>query len=661
MPVRAGKVPKYSPAKQIDVQWDGFEGGWNNIFRPTELKENELAQADNLMLVGKGIPTGRWGSDLFFDTLSSGSIRLLEGYYVSGGAASNASLNRLLAVTDAGLMVRRSGASAITVTGASFASNSQMQAAQMDNKMYIAGDQTPMVRFDGDSLVTYIGLSSPTNVSLSVLSSASGTSEYGWRISAISKTGETLASDRKVLVNMPFDLSTTLIKVTWNAVSTASLVLQGYQIYRGTPGSERLLTGVGPTETEFLDYGNDTAKTVFPPFSDGTIGYKAKYLIRFEDRLVIAGIDGEPNRVYISGRYPFHDIFTAIDGGAYAEISPDDGDEITGLGVALNQTISSGGSTVPPSGILVFKKNAVYRITLGFVNLGNFLVLEPAVQPLTISNGCSSAKTIVAVENDIFYFGRKGLYSAGQEPAFLNQLRTNEVSARIRPYIQNLSEEDFRTANADFIDNKYILSFPSRKETIIYDRERAAFMGPWKTPFGITQWHKYYDEGGQERWLAGTDEADVKHFSASFSSDSGTTIKKILRTKRDGLGSWSIMKVLNYFYFLLRNVRGQVEVNILIEGRNGNTTTAKSFSLTSSLGSGGWGSDQWGTQPYGATKALVVLTGDELARYSNLFKYVRVVQVEIITTAQNSNFEFLSARFTAQPLGDSSLPSSRRV
>lgn len=666
MPVFVRRRRQFKPPKDVEVQWDSFKGGWNNIFRPTELKENELTQADNLMLIGEGVPTGRWGSEKYFLAGENGRIRLLDSFVVPGSSSSLASTNYLLSITDDGYLVKKSGASYAMITGASFASGYSYQSVQLGLNTYISAGSLPLVRFDGTSLIPYVALSVPTNVSLAQLSTATGTTTFSWLITALSRTGETMTSVSKSLASMPLDLSETLIKVTWNTVSAASGILQGYNIYRGFPGDESYVGSTDRDSTSFLDEGNAASNTVLPPTHDTTSGPRARYSMKFDDRVILAGVEGDPSRVYISGRYPYHDRFNAADGGGYILIAPDDGDEITGLGIAGNQGMSTGGSAPPASAILVFKKNSVHRVVLTTVQIGNFLILDPSAQILTSSNGCSSADTVMAVENDTFYFGRKGLYTVGQEPNFINQIRTNEISARIRSYIRNLSKTDFDEACAGYIDNKYLLSFPTKKETVIYDRERAAFMGPWKTPWGITKWYKYIDTTGVEKWLAGTtpetgDSPYVRDFSDAYVSDSGTAISKVLRTKKEDLDVWSVMKVLKLFYVLFRNVKGQITVNLRIETKDGSTVTTKNFTISSQLGTGGWGSDQTGTRLWGTSEATVVLTGDEIVRWAQIYKQSRVVQVEVISTAANANFEFLGVRFTGQGMGDQSLPASTRV
>ena len=655
MPQSLGNPPPFKPTKDLQVLTDSFNGGWNKFSRPTELKDNELAQADNIMLTGKGIPTQRWGSQ-YYNLVGSGRIRLLAGYYKADGT------NELLSISDSGYLVKKTNASYTMLLGASFASGLSYQSAELGNNMYISAATLPFVKYDGSSLVPYLALNTPSLASLAVLSAASGMNTYSWRITALSVTGETLGSPARNLASLSTNLSLDSAHLFWNAVSAASGMLKGYNIYRGTLGNERYIATVDPGVTEYIDTNTIPSTTISAPFSDTTAGIRAKYILKFDDRLILAGVAEEPSKVYISARYPYHDRFTAIDGGGWAQVSPDDGDEITGLGTAGNQGMTtSSNSGFPPSSVLIFKKNSVHRMAIGFTTFGNYVIVDPQVQLLTASNGCSSGDTIVPVENDTFYFGRRGMFAVGQEPTFLNQIRTNELSSRIRPYIEGLSADDYNEASAGYLNNKYFLSFPSRKETIIYDRERLAFMGPWKTPWGITKWLEYVDSDGIARYMAGTDTGVNYEFASSYVSDNGTAISKILRTKKFDFGAWSIFKILMKFYVLFRNVRGQVTVNLMIETRAGATTVTKTFTLTTTEGSSGWGNDQYGTIQWGDTDATIVLTGEELARFGNIYKQCRVVQIEVTADAANSTFEFLGLRLTAQGLGDDSLPSSSRV
>lgn len=641
------KPPRFVPQKDMELNWDTFSGGWNNLFKPTELQPNELAQADNLMLIGKGTPTGRWGSTKYF-LAGTGQVRGLGAYY-----NSQASQNFLLSVTDSGLLVKKNGASYTIITGASFASGQTIQMSQLGNKAYFVSPTTNLVKFDGTNLIPYTAINAPGSVTASMLSFASGFTTWSWIVTTNSLTGETIGSTAKTLASLPLDLTRTSIFVAWAPASSAPSTISGFTVYRGLPGNETFLAGVGPTQNTYLDTGGATSDIAFPPLSDQTAGPKGKFILRFNDRLVVAGIPTDPTKILISARYPDHDKFTAYDGGGNCLISPDDGDDITGLGMSNIQTTS-------PL-IVVYKRNSTHVVSLDTITLGSFNILDPHVYIQSSSVGASSGDTVVAVENDTYAFGNKGLYSTGQMAQFLNQVRSNEISARVRTYVQGLSAADKNGASAAYIDYKYVISFPVVKETLIFDVQRGAFMGPWKTSFGITKWLRYFDSAGAEKYLAGRDDAYVTEFSSAYYHDDGTAIAKLGRTKKEDLGSWNMMKILKYFYFLLRNVRGSVTVNLRIEERSGNTVTTKTATITSDLGNGGWGSDQWGSQQFGQTSATITVTGDELARFAQIYKQMRVVQVEFSADGVNSQFEFLGIRMTASSLGPSSLPSSLKV
>jgi hypothetical protein len=68
------RAPAFKKRKDQEVIWDDFRGGLNLLLRPTELKQNELAQSDNILLKGSRVPTGRWGTSRYFTVNATGSI-----------------------------------------------------------------------------------------------------------------------------------------------------------------------------------------------------------------------------------------------------------------------------------------------------------------------------------------------------------------------------------------------------------------------------------------------------------------------------------------------------------------------------------------------------------------------------------------------------------
>ena len=43
-----GNVPPYKKSKSVEIEWDSWKDGFNSLFRATELKPTEMAQADNI-------------------------------------------------------------------------------------------------------------------------------------------------------------------------------------------------------------------------------------------------------------------------------------------------------------------------------------------------------------------------------------------------------------------------------------------------------------------------------------------------------------------------------------------------------------------------------------------------------------------------------------
>lgn len=648
MPKINTQLPAYRKQRELQAEWKTFRKGLNLLLRPTELGRDEYAQGDNIMLIGSGVPTGRWGTSRYFTVNATGSIR---GFAAYNNIASLT--NELIALSDEGYLAKQNGTSSTRITGQSYPSGSIVRAEQLGGYTYFVSKERPLTRYNGTNLTVFATISAPTVGSATNMSGVSGSNTYSWKIVALGPNGgQTPPSNPITLPNLPQDLRRTRIDVYWSAPSAASI--GGYEIYRGTPGDETFLAAVGASTTVYVDTGEIASETITPPITNTTGGVKSEFIGKdpFGDRLIMVDKD-DPTKLLISGRYPNQSKFSWADGGGSIYVGPDDGFKITGYAVQPGT-----------NKITVFKQSRSYAVELSTVSIGNYVVLDPQVAPVSTAIGCSSADTICTMENDIVYFGRQGMYVVGYEPNFLSVIRTNEISARIRPYLALLNDSDYTNCCAAYINNKYLLSFPDRKELIVYDRERGCFAGIWKLPFGISKITKIIDASGTERWIIGSSESNqVYTFESSVNSDDGTTITKTLRTNKEAFNSWSLLKILNLFYVLLRNITGSVTVNILSEDRNGNTTTIKTFEITGSAISGksGWGSTLWGLRQWGVTKGAPVAGTDEFTRWGQLYKESRLVQIEVSCTAAASNFEFLGARITANSQGEGSLSAGQRV
>ena len=652
MPSLNTRIPAFTPQRIFEANYAGFNGGLNTFFKATEIRKDELVKADNCMLIGKGVVTSRWGSEKFFQA-GTGDVKYIDVYN-----NIQTSTKELLAITDAGYLVKQSGASYSVITGASFASGAVVSFTQIGNYEYIASSSNNLTRYNGTTMSVFTPISSPSlpTSGVSFISGATGTATWSYKITAFSQTGETLPSGAALLNNVSFDRNFR-VNIAWSQPSTASTAITGFGIYCGLAGEETLIATVGPNTRSIVDEGLPQSNT-FPPTSDTTGGVKAKYIKRFDDRLVLAGIDNDPTMIMISGKYPSQDKFNWQNGGGFIKVAPDSGDEITGIEVVATNAV---GASLSAS-ILVFMNNSVHQVVLDYLTFGNYTILNPRVQQISVV-GASNYKGIQNIQNNTFYFGNQGLQTIGPEANYFNILRTKEVSERIRPFIDSLSDTDLQEVAAGYMDYKYIFSFKTLKQTMIYDYQRGCFMGVWNTPFGISSWYQYVDNDGNFRYLAGCDDGFVREFSSIYLTDSGTAINKQILTKKETFDNWGVLKVIRQMYLLFRNVSGQVSVNIIIENRDGSTQViAKSFEVASVTGGTGWGTDLWGSHNWGTSNLNVDLAEPEdIIRWLNLYKTARTIQIEILQNTVQANLEFAEFKMSATFQPEGSISSSLRI
>lgn len=647
MPIYNSKPSSYKKAKEIKEEWTTFRKGLNLLLRPTELGKDEMAQADNIMLVGSGVPTGRWGSSLYFAAGATGSIRGFGTYKNNAGTT-----NEVFVLTDQGYLQKKNGSSSTQINGQSWPSGSTIRAEQLGGKTYIVSSDVAFTEYNGSALSAYLTISPPTGLSATNFSGATGPNSVSYKVQALGPNGgQTPPSANYLLTDLPSDIAQTQIHLFWTAPSAASL--SGFEIFRGKEGDETWLAGVPPDSTQYVDDGLTASQVISPSLTNTTGGVKSEFIIKYKDRLVVVNKD-DPNFLMISGKYPNHTKFNWLDGGGGVYVDPDSGDNITGLAV---QPIADR--------LVAYKNYSSYLIEVSQVQIGPYYVLDPQYTPISTTTGCSNHDTIQTVENDTFYFGRKGIYVTGYEPNFLNIIRTNEISARIRPYFENMSESDYSQACALYANNKYLLSFPTKEEVVVYDRERGSFAGIWKLPFGISHMKLYVDGDGNEKWLIGSNTTNnVYSFEVGVRNDAGQKIEITMRTAKVDFGDWTLLSILQFFYTLFRAVIGTVSVNILVETRTGATVKVKSFEVSGaeSIGSTGYGNDGYGLTKYGLSNSLKATTvSDEITKWGSIFKQARLAQVEIKTNAANSNFEILKIMFTAKNQSRGSLSSNQRV
>ena len=170
----------------------------------------------------------------------------------------------------------------------------------------------------------------------------------------------------------------------------------------------------------------------------------AKFSVYYNDYHVAAGTSTKKNRVFISElanlskftrdnnlttnpdnilnnatEVPGATVFSGTTAD-YIDIQPDDGDKITGLAAFQDA-------------VIVFKQYAIYQLNID--TNGN-----PSVVLITRSTGCVAHKSIVAVENDLYFLSREGVRVFGNQPNYFNSIRTSLISQPIQPTIDSITE-----------------------------------------------------------------------------------------------------------------------------------------------------------------------------------------------------------------------------
>lgn len=648
MPITKRKPVKFSPPRELPVNYNTWRKGLNLFLRDNEIDAKEMSVAENLMLTGSGIPSRRWGT---------------QTAYIAGPSLTDTSVNMILPVKKSdntkevlnfgswGYLTKKSGASYTMVSGVSWPTTATVNGTQLGDTVYLVSEDREFVKYDFSTAIGFATITSPTGLFATNISNATldTASIWNWAVTALSNSGgETLASTPVSLSSLPQDLSKAYVRLGWTPVSAASGVLVGYNIYRGKAGEDlRWVGGTSSSVTTWDDPGQIPSSTSLTPNSNSTGGIKAKYILRYKNRLVLAGIENHPTRILVSAPWPNQERFDVYSGGAYDEIEPDSGEFITGLGIHQEK-------------LIVLKEQSVWQVEVGSVAIESAEIGEATTisyRLMTGSQGCSSFRSIVAVENDVMFANREGIYILRYEPQLLNILNANEISAKIRPFFDSLSDYDKTHCAGAYIDKKYWLFFPEAKKAVMFDRERLAFMGPMSYAFGTNDFKTLVDDNGNERWyMAASNCNKVIEKSKNFTTDDGAAIVTIFKSRKEDFGSWDTFKILNEIFMNFSSVTGTVQINIYIEDRSGNTTTTKAFTLdgAAAQGTSGLGTDSWGDFIFGLTSGTPTTIDDETITRSTIYKPSRTVQVEIRTNGPTDFYKLLglSMYATVQPRGN---------
>jgi len=526
--------------------------GKNTLVSQTQIKDNELVELLDGQLVEDGkVQIPRDGQDYYGNTSGSRVVGLYP-YYKSDGT------NQLLRSSATTLQVLNTTSNDWdTVTGATYTTGLDTHGVTAYDYLYLCNGTDSLTKYGGSTITTFTAIVAP-NAPTVTRTGTTGSYTFSYKITALTASGETTGSTAgSTTLNQAELDETSYMSVSWSAVTNAT----GYNVYGRKDGSWYFMRYLeGNSSTSFVDKGEITPSEIFtPPEGNSTGGQKGKYCAVYKDTLFIAGDPANPSRLYYSGGGDKIDDFTIANGGGFIDISKNDGQVITGLIVFKDS-------------LLVFKDRSIYSFSFGTTGL-------PQVTQVTSAVGAVSARSIVAVENDIFFASDRGIFTVGNEEGFsFDVLRTREISARVRSVFQASSTAYRYRISAVYatVANKNLVIFSytptgstTNSRAIVYDRERLAWY-EW-TNVQASCWTNYISSDKDTHVLYGDDASgyvkEILTGSDDFGSAiSGTVTLKAYDFSSKGRTGISLYKVLKNIFITLRSPSGSITATVIKDG-----------------------------------------------------------------------------------------------
>lgn len=529
-------------------QSESWIRGQNSIVSPTQIKPNELAEMTDCQLVEDGKIKCPRDGQTYYGASSGSRVPGIFSYYKSTGE------RELLKIDGTTLKKYTNATTWTAITGYTYTTGLNTNGIMAYDRMYLCNGTDPLTYYDGSVIQSFTSISAPTISSVVRTGGSNGSYTFSYKVKAITAVGSTAPSAAVSATIDQAELdSTHYMTITWGAVTNAT----GYEIYGNKDGFWFFMASVeGQATTTYRDDGSDTPNEAFEVINvNTTAGPIGSYIKIYKDSLFIAGDPNFPSRLYYSGGGDQINNFTISGGGGFLDISRDDGQIITGLEIFKDK-------------LIVFKEDSIYQFSFTSSGL-------PQIAQVSSSIGAVAPRSIVVVENDVFFLSRRGVFSIGNEQGFaFDVLRTNELSARVRPVVQTIDGAYMQNASAIYVTssdfNLYVLSYtPSgatkNSKALIYDRERLAWY-KW-TNIQANCWTTFRGTDGITHYLYGDDSSGYVKEILSGTDDFGSGIHGYFYLRGDsfktGIDHYKTLKDID---IVLRQPFGSITLSIVQDG-----------------------------------------------------------------------------------------------
>lgn len=656
MPTR--NTPKLENRKPlvIEVSAPGKRGA-NSLVSETRIKPEEAKVFQNLMLIEDGVPYTRWGTKQYGDTLTE-TIDGFTEYVKTDGT-------RELIVVDNGTVKKSTdGTSWSTITGTTLTGGNKCDFEQVaifdqvsgtyKNYLYIVNGEDNLIRYNGSTLETYTERSAPAWAGTPIAKTGlSGTTyTYYYQVWAVTAVGETLPStEESITVGSLRDDwdDSNYVTLDWDAVTDAEKYivavsdLSGHEVYLDET-----------TGTSYVDKGVATPNGfIEPPIDNTTAGPVLSSIAYSGGRLW--GV-GPSNQAYFTGSSGAErGSFGIHSGGGWVAIS-------RGSRANMAKIVDFQGKphilfSYPEGGGQVWEINET-TVTVGGVDV---TVMLP--KKIVDGTGTASPYGVVHVENDIFYFDN-GIRVLGNEPGVLNVLRTNELSSKVRPYIQSLRQSGYGNIASYYYDGKVFFSVPYSSDTpdriIVYDRERLAWYVDWTT--GVSQFGVYTDNDDVVHFLGSVGNKLVE-FDASTSGDLGQAFTVTYTGPRIPIGDddFSQFAKIQKAFARLRKTSGNITITVAGTGKSEAYSNLATADITPESGQTGVSFEQLSyMQLSNSSGTPTTFQSESLIKEIRINKLIRDIQLTVQTTGLTDRFALTGYIFKGIPV-PTGTPSSWRT
>ncbi len=625
---------------------DSFVGGTNKLVNEARIQLNEALTSKNLIQKGDGQWGVRWGTSYYGADIGD-TIDGAAEYVKSDGTTET------IAIAGGVAYKSTDGGAWSSISGATFTSDLQCYFMQISGFLYIANGTDNLARYNGTVLTTYNALSAPTGLAGTKGSSlASGSFTYYAEVTALNDIGETVGStEASLAVNKARDswtLAHDKITWSWNAVSNANR----YQLYiSDESGDETLLTSV--TTTSFADNGTlELNPYVVAPTDNTTGAPKFKSMCVSGNRIWATNNSNDMYKVYFSGTGQYIGVFSDFYGGGWINLERG-GREVPQAVVHYQSGSGEGRLTTlckTPEG-----KGAVWQITISSATVGDTTFSVPSATKVVGSFGTESLLGVVQTTNDIMFPNRRGWFNLGPRQNYFGILRTEEISAKIRPYWKSLEGSKISGICSYFYDAKVFISVPTsttgNTRMIILDTERNNWTVEWT--IGAKQFLEYTDTTGTTHFLyvplTGNKLIEI---GENIQGDLGVAFTTDYTSGRYPLDKlWKEFARVDKVFIKLGNPRGVLNFEVSGSEKRGGFRGIESATITPQYSLSGLGYDPLGSVQLGDTAGTVSLFSDSAdIRYVAVRKKLRDVQFRLTTNTIDADYTLLGIILEGRPL-----------